>query len=90
MTRQEYLPSLLMTERNGTVIISQAISEAAAVLGRTRKHAKNRHSKAIGVREKTHVTINTSMGMASKDYNKQLHKHFPLDFWNYKISNHKI
>ena len=55
MTRHEYLPTLMVTDR-GSVFISQVISEVAAVLSITLKHATTKHAKTIGVLERTQAT----------------------------------
>ena len=60
MTRHEYLPTLMITDK-GSVFISQAISEVEAVLGITLKHATKKQAQTIGVLERTHATIKTSL-----------------------------
>ena len=69
MTRHAYLPTLMVTDKR-SVFISQVISEGAAVLGITLKHATNNYAQTIGVLERTHATIKTSMKMASDEYRK--------------------
>ena len=64
MTIYAYLQTLMNTDK-GTVFMSQVISEVAAVLGITLKIATTKHAQTIGVLERTHATIKTSLKMAS-------------------------
>ena len=54
-TSHDYLPTLMITNK-GSVLISQVISETAAVLGISLKHATTKHAQKIGVLERTHAT----------------------------------
>ena len=45
-----------MITDNGSIFISQAISEVAAVSGKTFNHATAKQAQTIGVLERTHAT----------------------------------
>ena len=70
MTRHAYLPTLFITDK-GSVFVSQVIHEVAEKLGINLKHATTKHAQTIGVLERAHATIKTSLKMASGEYRKQ-------------------
>ena len=61
MTRHAYLPTLIIMDKGG-VFVSQGIHEVAEILGINLKHAQT-----IGVLERAHATIKTSLKMASSE-----------------------
>ena len=87
MTRHAYLPTLIITDK-GTVFVSQVIHEVAEILGINLKHATTKHAQTIGVLERAHATIKTSLKMASGEYRKQWHKYLPIAILNYNTSYH--
>ena len=60
MTKHVYLPTLMFTDKK-SVFTSHVISEVAAVLDVTSKHATTKHAKTKRVLERTHTTIKTSL-----------------------------
>ena len=64
MTRHAYLPTLIITDK-GSVFVSQLIHEVAEILGINLKHATTKHAQTIGVLERAHATVKTSLKMAS-------------------------
>ena len=87
MTRHAYLPTLIITDK-GSVFVSQVIHEVAELLGINLKHATTKHAQTIGVLEKAHATIRTSLKMASGEYRKQWHKYLPIAILNYNTAYH--
>ena len=87
MTRHAYLPTLIITDK-GSVFVSQVIHEVAEVLGINLKHATTKHAQTIGVLERAHATIKTSLKMASGEYRKQWHKYLPIAILNYNTTYH--
>ena len=87
MTRHAYLPTLIITDK-GSVFVSQVIHEVAEILGINLKHATTKHAQTIGVLERAHATIKTSLKMASGEYRKQWHKYLPLAILNYNTTYH--
>ena len=73
MTRHVYLPTLIITDK-GSVFVSQVIHEVAEILGINLKHATTKHAQTVGVPERAHATIKTSLKMAYSEYRKQWHK----------------
>ena len=89
MTRHAYLPTLIITD-GGSVFVSQVIHEVPEILGINLKHAATKHAQTIGVLERAHATIKTSLKMASGEYRKQWHKYLPIAFLNYNTTFHFI
>ena len=87
MTRHAYLPTLIITDK-GSVFVSQVIYEVAEILGINLKHATTKHAQTIGVLERAHATIKTSLKMASGEYRKQWHKYLHIAILNYNTSYH--
>ena len=81
MTRHAYLPTLSITEK-GSVFVSQVIDEVADILGMNLKHAKTKHAQTVGVLERAHTTIKTSLKMASSEYRIQWHKYLHIEILN--------
>ena len=87
MTRHAYLPTLIITDK-GSVFVSQVIHEVTEILGINLKHATSKHAQTIGVLERAHATIKTSLKMASGEYRKQWHKYLPIAILNYNTTYH--
>ena len=87
MTRHAYLPTLIITDK-GSVFLSQVIDEVTEILGINLKHAKTKHAQTIGVLERAHATIMTSLKMASGEYRKQWHKYLAIAILNYNTTYH--
>ena len=86
-TRHAYLPTLIIADK-GSVFVSQVIHEVAEILGINLKHATTKHAQTIGVLERAHATIKTSLKMASGEYRKQWHKYLPISILNYNTTYH--
>ena len=86
MTRHAYLPTLNITDK-GSVFVSQVIHEVAEILGINLKHATTKHAQTIGVLERAHATIKTSLKMASGEYRKQW-QYLPIAILNYNLTYH--
>ena len=69
LTKHAYLLTLMITYE-GSVFISQVISEVAAAIGITLKHTITKHEQTIGVQERTHATLKTTLIVASGEYRK--------------------
>ena len=87
MKRHAYLPTLIITDKE-CVFVSQVTHEVSKILGKTLKHATTKHAQTIGVPEKAHATIKTSLKMASGEDRKQWHKSSPIAILNYNTTYH--
>ena len=87
MTRHAYLPTLNITGKR-SVFVSQVIHKVAELLGIYLKHATTKHAETIGVLERAHATIKTSLTTASGGYRKQWHKYLPIAILNYNTTYH--
>ena len=70
----------------GSVFVSQVIDEVAEILGINLKHATMKQAQTIGVLERAHATIKTSLKMVSGEYRKQCHKYLPIAILNYNTT----
>ena len=52
------------------------------------KHATTKHAITIGVLQRAHATIKTSLKMASGENRKQWHKYLPFAILNYNTTYH--
>ena len=75
------MPTLIITDKR-SVLVSQNIHEVAEKLGINLKHAKTKHAQTIGVPERAHAIIRTSLNMASGAFRKQWHKYSPIAILN--------
>ena len=87
LTRHAYLPTLIITDK-GSVFVCQIVDEVAELLGTNLKHAMTKHAQTIGVLERAHATIKTTLKMASGEYMKQWHKYLHIAVLNYNMTYH--
>ena len=87
MRRHAYLPTLIITDK-ASVFVSQVIHEVAEIVGINLKLATTKHAQTIGVLERTHATIKTSLKMESGEYRKQWHKYLPIAVPSYNTTYH--
>ena len=87
MTRHGYLPTLIITDK-GSVFVSQVIHQVAKIIGINLKPSTTKHAQTIGVLERAHATIKTSLKMTSGEYRKQWHKYLPTAILNYNTTYH--
>ena len=87
MTIHIFLPALIITDER-SVVVCQVIHEVAEILGINLKHATTRHAETIGVLERAHATIKTSLKMATGEYRKQWFKYLPIAILNYNTTYH--
>ena len=82
MTRHAYLPTLIITDKGS----SEVIHVVAEILGIHLKHATTKHAQTIGVLERAHAAIKTSLKMALGEYRKQWHIYLPIAITNYNTT----
>ena len=87
MARSAYLPTLIITDK-GSVLVSQVFHEVAGILGKNLTHATTKHPQTIGVLERAHALIKTSLKMASGEYRKQWQKFLTIAILNYNMTYH--
>ena len=85
--RHIYLPTALITD-NGSVFVSNVIHEMADILGITIRCATMKHAKTIGILERTHGTIKTSLKISPREFCKHWCKYLHLAFLNYETTYH--
>ena len=85
MTRHAYLPTLIITDR-GSIFVSQVTHEVAEVLSINLKNATSKLAQIVGVFDRAHATIKTSLKMASDEHRKQWHKYLTIAILNYNTT----
>ena len=68
--------------------VSQIVSEVAHILQIKLKHATVKHAQTIGILERTHASLKTSLKLATGQYRNQWHKYLPLAVLNYNSTYH--
>ena len=86
-TKHAYFPTLNILDKK-SVFVSHGILEDAELLGITLKHAVTKHAQVIGVPERAHATIKTSLKMTAGEYRKQWHKYLPIAIVNDNTTYH--
>ena len=86
-TRHAYLPTLIITDKR-SVFVPQVMHEVAETLGTNLKHATTKQAQTIGILERAHATMKTSLKMATGEFRKQWHKYLPIANLNYNTTNH--
>ena len=87
MTPHAYIPTLVKTDKT-SVFVCQAIHEVAEILGINLKHTTTKHAQTIGVLERAHTIIKTSLKKASGENRKQWHKCLAVAILNYNTTYH--
>ena len=87
MCKHTYLPTTIISDK-GSVFVSQIISEVAAVLGVQLRHATTKHAQTIGILERTHASVKTTLKMSQGAFRAQWHKYLPLAVLNHNTTYH--
>ena len=85
MTRHAYWFITIITD-TGSVFVFEVLHEMAEILSKKLKHATTKHAKTIGVLERAHAIIRTSLKTASAGYTKQWHPYLPIAILNYNTT----
>ena len=70
MTKHAYLPTVMTTDK-GSIFVSNELKETADVQGIKLRHANTKYAQTIGVLERTHATIKTSLKIYLGEFRKQ-------------------
>ena len=87
MTKHAYLPTTLISDK-GTAFTSHVIKEVAGVLDTTLKHASTKHAQAIGLLERSHVSIKQALKIETGERRSLWHKYVSIAVLNYNTSYH--
>ena len=88
MTKHAYLPTTLISDKS-KAFMSHVIKEVAGVLGITLKHATTKHAQAIGLLERSHMSINQALKIETGEWRSFWHKYVSIAVLHYHTSYHK-
>ena len=87
ITRHCYLPTTKITDK-GPRFIFEAREQTIKVLGIQLKHATTKHSQTLGILERTHVSLKTSLKIMTGERRTMWHQLLPMAVLKYNASYH--
>ena len=81
MTKHAYLPLTLISDK-GTAFKSHVIKEVAGILGITLKHATTKHTRTIGLLERSHASIKQALKIETGERRSLWHKYVSIAVLN--------
>ena len=88
MTRHCYLPTVILTDK-GSQFRSKVVNRIAQTLDIRIIHASTKHAQTIGILERTHASLKTSLKMSTGEKRSMWHKYVQIAFMNYTTSYHE-
>ena len=73
MTRHYYLPTVILTDK-GSQFRSEVVNRIAQTLDIRIIHASTKHAQTIGILERTHASLKTSLKMSTGEKRSMWHK----------------
>ena len=87
MTKHAYLPTVLISDKC-TAFKSNVIKEVAGVLGITLKHATTKHTRPIGLLDRSHASIQQALKIETGERRSLWQKYVNIAVLNYNTSYH--
>ena len=87
MTKHAYLPTTIISDKR-SVFMSHVIKEVAGFLGNTLQHATTKHAQTIGMLERTHASLKTTLKTRTGERRSMWHKYVKNAVLNYNTSYH--
>ena len=90
MTRHCYLPTVILTDKR-----SQFRSEVVNQIAQTQDiriridHASTKHAQTIGILERTHASVKSSLKISTGERRSMWHKYVQIAVMNYNTSYHE-
>ena len=88
MTRHCYLPTVILTDK-GSQFRSDVVKQIAWTLDIRISHASTKHGQTIGILERTHASIKTSLKISMGERRSRWHKYVQIAVMNYNTSYHE-
>ena len=88
MPRHCYLPTAILTDK-GSQIRSEVVNQIAQTLDIRIKHASTKHAQTIGILERTHASLKTSLKISTGERRSMWHKYVQITVMNYYTSYHE-
>ena len=88
MTGHCYLPTVILTDE-GSQFWSEVVNQIAQTLDIRISHASTKHAQTIGILERTHASLRTSLKISTGEQRSMWHKYVQIAVMNYNTSNMK-
>ena len=88
MTRHCYLPTVILTDK-GSQFRSDVVNQIAQTLDIRISHASTKHAQTIGILERTHASLKTSLKISTGERRSMWHKYVQIAVMNYNTSYHE-
>ena len=88
MTRHCYLPTVILTDK-GSQFRSDVVNQIAQTLDIRISHASTKHAQTIGILERTHASLKTSLKKSTGERRSMWHKYVQIAVMNYNTSYHE-
>ena len=88
MTRHCYLPTVKLTDK-GSQFRAEVINQITKPLDIGISHASTKHAQTIGILERTHATLKTSLKISTRERRSMWHRYVQIAVMNYNTSYHE-
>ena len=88
MTSHAYLPTCIISDK-GSQIRAEVIQEITEVLDNEVRHATTKHAQKIGILERTHASLKTSLKTSTGERKSRWHNYVQIAVMNYNTTYHK-
>ena len=88
MTRPCYLPTVILTDK-GSQFRLEVVNQIAQTLDIRISHASTKHAQTIGILERTHASLKTSLKISTGERRSMWHKYVQIAVMNYNTSYHE-
>ena len=88
MTRHCYLPTVILTDK-GSQFRSDVVNQITQTLDIRISHASTKHAQTIGILERTHASLKTSLKISTGERRSMWHKYVQIAVMNYNTSYHE-
>ena len=88
MTRHCYLPTVILTDK-GSQFRSEVVNQIAQTLDIRISYASTKHVQTIGILERTHASLKTSLKISTGERRSMWHNYVQIGVINYNTSYHE-
>ena len=88
MTRHCYLPTIILTDK-GSQFRSDIVNQIAQTFDIRISHATTKHAQTIGIFERTHASLKTSLKISTLERRSMWHKYVQIAVMNYNTRYHE-
>ena len=88
ITRHCYLPTIILTDK-GSQFRSDIVNQIAQTLDIRISHASTKQAQTIGILERTHASLKTSLKISTGERRSMWHKYVQIAVMNYNTSYHE-